>query len=99
MGQGSKAEPLYIRALEILRSILGQYHADIALTLNDMAVLYFSLRNFGKAEDTYLLAIDNYTHVFGPKHPETLKACRNLISLYEKIGKSDKASDLLNKIK
>jgi hypothetical protein len=43
MGQYSKAQPLYEKALEKRRSILGENHPDVAQTMNNLASLYAAI--------------------------------------------------------
>ncbi len=42
-GRGAQAERLYHRALAIKEQVLGSQHPDVAMTLNNLAVLYVSL--------------------------------------------------------
>ena len=51
MGEYSKAEPLYQRALQIREKALGPEHADTAASLNNLGELYYQLGNYAKAED------------------------------------------------
>ena len=39
-GKYAEAEPLYQRALEIREKALGPEHPDVALSLNNLAMLY-----------------------------------------------------------
>ncbi len=61
--------PLYQRALDIYEQLLGPVHADVAVTTNDLAVLYFKMGNAQQAEKLYKKAVDIYEKVFGKTHP------------------------------
>jgi tetratricopeptide (TPR) repeat protein len=39
-GAYAKAEPLYVRALDIWEKVLGPMHPDLATVLNNLALLY-----------------------------------------------------------
>ncbi len=65
-----EAIPLYRRALEIYEDLLGPIHADVAVTTNDLAVLYFTTGNTDQAEKLYKKALHVYEKIFGPHHPD-----------------------------
>jgi tetratricopeptide (TPR) repeat protein len=65
-----EAIPLYRRALEIYEDLLGPIHADVAVTTNDLAVLYFTTGNTDQAEKLYKKALNVYEKIFGPHHPD-----------------------------
>ncbi len=63
LGRHPEAIPLYTRALKIYELRLGPNHADVAVTLNDLAVLHFNQRNFNEAEKLYKKALETYETV------------------------------------
>lgn len=65
-----EAIPLYRRALDIQEDALGPVHADVAVTTNDLAVLYYTQGNNEQAEKLYKKALSIYEQVFGPHHPD-----------------------------
>jgi hypothetical protein len=42
IGQGKyvEAEPVYLQALKIFQTVRGEFHADVAATLNNLGVLH-----------------------------------------------------------
>jgi len=61
---------LYQRAIKIYESLAeGRPELDFALTLNDMAVLYFNQKDYAKSEEHYIRSLSIYERVFGPNHP------------------------------
>jgi len=85
------ALPLYERALRIQQELVGPNHGDVALTLNDMAVLQYRRRDFAAAEELYLRAIKTYESVFGQQHPTTAQAILNIAQFFKGIGNPEKA--------
>jgi len=85
----NEAIPLYKRALEIYKT-LGEFHADIALTLNDFAILYYRKGDYTQATKFYLKALNNYEHVFGKDHPDVGMSNLNIAQFYKAIGQPAK---------
>ena len=50
MGEYAKAEPLYQEALGIRQKALGPEHFETASSLNNLAMLYWSMGEYVKAE-------------------------------------------------
>ena len=50
MGDYDKAEPLYRRSLAIWEKALGSVHPNIATSLNNIALLYYNMGAYDKAE-------------------------------------------------
>jgi len=57
-GAYPKAEPLYVRALDIKEKALGPMHPDVALSLNNLAMLYQGQGAYPKAEPLLSRATD-----------------------------------------
>jgi len=53
-----EAEPLYLEALELRKSLLGDAHPDVATSLNNLAKLYQAQGQYAEAEPLYLQALD-----------------------------------------
>ena len=54
MGRHAEAEPLYLQAMEIRRTALGEQHPDYATSLNNLAALYVAMGRHAEAEPLYL---------------------------------------------
>jgi len=82
----------YSTALPVLKSLLGKYHADVGLTINDLAVLESSRGNDDSAEVLYKEAIEIHEIVFGTSHPDYALAMTNLANFYVQLGDHEKAA-------
>src|SRR5271165_6468823 len=49
MSRYAEAEPLYQEALKIRQKVLGPEHPDTATSLNNLALLYVRMGDYGKA--------------------------------------------------
>jgi tetratricopeptide (TPR) repeat protein len=66
------AEPLFRRALAILEESLGPDHPDVALVLNNLALLLQATNRLGEAEPLYRRALAILERAFGPEHSSTV---------------------------
>eukprot|EP01105_Mastigella_eilhardi_P019218 TRINITY_DN450_c0_g1_i3.p1 TRINITY_DN450_c0_g1~~TRINITY_DN450_c0_g1_i3.p1 ORF type:complete len:1376 (-),score=324.64 TRINITY_DN450_c0_g1_i3:50-4144(-) len=87
----SDIEPLYRRALDILRQQYGEVHPDYALCLNDLAVLKFNSGRAAEAEALYLQMLRVYEQLFPPRedqqmHPDLARAHKNVAAFYAAVG-------------
>ncbi|MDP3284559.1 MAG: CHAT domain-containing protein, partial [Desulfobacterales bacterium] len=94
LGDYSKAEPLYKRALAVAEKVLGPEHPNTALSLNNLAMLYESLGDYSKAEPLYKRALAINEKVLGPEHPDTAQSLNNIAGLYCSLGDYSKAEPL-----
>jgi len=67
----SKAEPLFQRALAIREKAPGPDHADLASSLNNLAVFYHYMAEYAKAEPHFQRALAIREKAPGPDHPDT----------------------------
>ncbi|MCU0523379.1 MAG: tetratricopeptide repeat protein [Elainella sp. Prado103] len=93
-GEYGKAEPLWLWALRIRRSQLGQDHPDTAPSLNNLAELYQSQGRYGEAEPLLLQALDIRRTQLGQDHPDTATSLNNLAGLYKSQGRYGEAEPL-----
>jgi tetratricopeptide (TPR) repeat protein len=86
----------YKRSLAIYTAICahGKPDSDLALTCNDLAIVYVKMGRFSEAEAMYLDALKHYTGCFGPDHPDVAQALKNLGSFYTNPAAKDKAKAL-----
>ncbi|GCE29113.1 tetratricopeptide repeat protein [Dictyobacter alpinus] len=93
-GRYAEAEPLYLQALHTLEQIHGDYHPDIARTLNYLAVLYWQQSKYTEAEPLYLRTLHIREHTLGPDHTDGAASLNNLALLYWSQGKYAEAEPL-----
>ncbi|GBO55492.1 kinesin light chain [Pseudanabaena sp. lw0831] len=93
-GKYNKAEPLYLRSLEIRERELGVEHSSVATSLNNLAELYNSQGNYNEAEPLYLRSLDIKEHQQEVDHPNVAISLNNLAELYHSQGKYSEAEPL-----
>jgi tetratricopeptide (TPR) repeat protein len=93
-GKYSKAEPLYLRSLEIREHQLGAEHPDVATSLNNLAELYNSQGKYSEAKSLYLRSLEIMEHQLGAEHPDVATIRNNLAELYRSQGKYNEAEPL-----
>ena len=87
----SKAEPLYLKSLEIRKKVTGEINPDFVTSLCYLASLYFRQGAYLKAEPLFLQALDINKKVFGEIHPQYVSLHYSLAFLYDKQGVYTKA--------
>jgi tetratricopeptide (TPR) repeat protein len=81
----------YKAALEIDQDVLGEWHADIAQDLNNLADATRAQGNFETAEYLYRRALAVAEYNFGPDNPLAARTLNDLGDLYRTTGRIDKA--------
>jgi len=84
-GSYAEAVPLALQALELRENLLGSKHPNVAVSLNNLGLLYASLGEYYKAEKLYLRALDILQTHLGSDHPHVEATIGNLETLYELI--------------
>jgi CHAT domain-containing protein len=97
MGDYTKAEPLFQKALEIRRKALGENHPDYAHALSYLAPLYYEMGDYSKAEPLVQKALEIYRKALGENHPDYSSSLNDLAALYYKMGDYSKAEPLVQK--
>jgi len=92
-GNYKKAESALQRAVDIQERVLGA-HVRTARSVENLANLYQTIEAHVLAEKLYLRAIEIYTQLNGPNHPDVAHALSNLASLYLRTGAYPKAAEL-----
>ncbi len=69
-GALDKAEPLYLRSLEIRKRVLGADHPDTALGAYNAGTLYFRKGDYRKAEEYYRRALEIRESKLPKDHPD-----------------------------
>ncbi len=67
MDADGDAEPLYKRSLAILEKALGPEHPNVAMSLNNLALLYEAQGRYGDAEPLYKRSLAISEKVLGPE--------------------------------
>ena len=96
-GRYGEAEPLYLKAIDIYQSRLGNDHPHTATGLNNLAGLYLSQGRYAEAEPLYLKALDIRRLQLGENHPDTATSLNNLAELYRSQGRYAEAEPLFIK--
>jgi len=94
MGEYGKAEPLYVRSLEIHESKAGKNHAHTATILNSLANLNSLLGRPTKAESLYRRSLEIREITLGKDHPDTASSLHNLAQVYASVADFGKAEPL-----
>lgn len=83
----------YEKALKIRRNVFGEIHREIAMTLNNMGLWYYSHNNLDSAIVYIKKALDINTSLSGDTHPDIATRYNNIGMIYDKKGDSAKAID------
>ena len=93
------ALPLFARALEIRKTVLGPTHPDTAASLNNLAVLHKTMGEHAKALPLYVRALEIREAALGPTHPDTALSIWNLALLHKnKLGNYQEAITLFERL-
>jgi len=85
---------LYRQSLALKEKLLGPAHPDVAVTANNLAVLYKTQQRYSEAERCYRRALAIFERSLGPSHPRTI-ACREHHAGAVRAAQTEVASDLL----
>jgi len=78
MGAYKKAEPLYLKALKICKKVLGEEHPSRVGSYNNLAVFYYGQGDFERAYGFMKKAVDVWSKVLPPNHPNLINAKEGL---------------------
>ncbi len=88
------AEPLALRSLAIDEKALGPDHPDVAISLNNLALLYETQGKYAEAEPLYKRALAIREKALGPDHPDVAISLSTLAQIYQAQGKYAEAEPL-----
>ncbi len=94
LGYPDKAIPLFENALAIRREDLGEAESSTLQSLNNLAVCYYSTKQYAKALPLFTEALKVREDQLGRNHKATLKSLINLAALYYQAGDPEKALQL-----
>ena len=86
-GKYKEAEKSVTRSLKIYEKALGPDHPRVAISMNDLAVLYRAQGRYAEAEPLYRRSLEILKKTLGPDHPHVATALSNLAFLYQAQGK------------
>lgn len=96
-GQYVRAEPLYLRSLQIKEQLFGSDHEDVAITLNNLANVYRLEERYDISYKFYQRSLKIKKRVFGELHPEVATTLNNIAGLYENQDRYRQAEKLYQK--
>jgi CHAT domain-containing protein/tetratricopeptide (TPR) repeat protein len=94
MARYAEAERLYLQALDIWKTTIGENHPDCATTLHNLAGLYSTRGEYAAAERLYHQALGIERAVLGERHPDYAASLHNLALLYHTKGDYPQAERL-----
>ncbi len=94
MGQWSRAEPLYLRSLQIAEARLGEDSSQVAWHLECLANCYRDMGLYAKAEPLYQRSLRIRKEQLGQDHPTVGECLRELGEFYRTLGQYAKAEPL-----
>jgi serine/threonine protein kinase len=96
LGAYGQAAEHSLRAVEIREEVLGHYHRDTAVSVNQLAVVRFHERRFDEAESLWRRNIDILEAAGGPDDPDYLLSVHNLGAVLLSRNELEKAEELLS---
>ena len=90
-GKYAEAEAMYRQTLQLQEKVLGKYHLDILMSIEDIALLLRQQGKHAEAEAMYRQMLQLQEKVLGKDHPETLRSMKGLALLLRRQGKHAEA--------
>ena len=84
----------YEQAVRLRESLLGAAHPDTTTSLNNLAMLYYSMGRYGEAEPLYVHLLEIRESKLGADHLDTATSLNNLALLYDSMGRYSEAEPL-----
>lgn len=91
MADYDKAMMLYQRALNITKTEYGEKHPDVAISLNNIGLVYSDRGDYGKALEYHDEALKIRTGLFGQNHPDVATSLSLIGLVYYNRGDYGKA--------
>src|SRR5262249_43517836 len=85
-GQFEAAERLYRQSLAIKQKLFGPSHPDLAMTINNLAVISKAQGKFAEAESLYQQALAIFAAALGPDQPKVGVCVGNYAGLLREPG-------------
>ncbi len=88
-GNLDAAEDYFLRALEIMHSVIGQKHTQTASVSNNLGAVYLAAGYVEQAREMHMMALETRTELFGDHHPDTAQSHNNLALALLQTGDRD----------
>ena len=98
LGLYTRAQPLFERAAEIQRRVLGPEDPETLQSMNSLANVWYREGQYVEAEKLLREISDIRRRVLGPEHPDTLASMNNLAAILSDEGHFAEAETLLREI-
>jgi CHAT domain-containing protein len=85
---------LYKRSLAIWEKVLGPEHPDVATSLNNIALLYYTTGRYGEAAPLLQRSLAILEKALGPEHPDVAMSLNNIALLNDTTGRYAEAESL-----
>lgn len=82
------------QAIEVAETKVGPDHPYVAISLNNLAMLYSKEGEYVKAEPLYNRSLAIWEKALGPDHPYVANCLSKLSRLYHAMGKAEKAAEV-----
>jgi tetratricopeptide (TPR) repeat protein len=88
------AKPLYLKAFNMRKSLLGESHPDIAQSLNNLATFLVTQGHYQEAEEKLFAALNIWKQHLGEEHPEIATSLNNIAEVYREQGRYQDAEQM-----
>ncbi|MBD1810363.1 tetratricopeptide repeat protein [Microcoleus vaginatus DQ-U2] len=90
----AEAEKWFKACLQMTEKCCGADHPNTAMSLNNLALLYYAMGRYPKAEPLYVRSLAIREQKLGAEHPYTAMSLNNLAALYCAMGRYPEAEPL-----
>jgi CHAT domain-containing protein/tetratricopeptide (TPR) repeat protein len=97
VGKFSKAEDIYLEALNIRKRVVGEEHLDYATSLNLLGNLYNKIGKYDMAEPYYIKALKVIKNNIGEESLSYIRTLNNVANLNNNLKNYLKAEDYYNR--
>lgn len=95
-GDYPEAEKRFLESKTIREKVLVKEHPDYAMSLNNLAILYWAMGQYEKSEPLYLESKEIREKVLGKEHPYYAQSLNNLAILYQDMRQYEKSEIFFN---
>lgn len=88
-GNLDAAEDYFLKALEIMHSVVGAKHPETASVCNNLGAVYLAAGYLEQAREMHMMALETRTTLFGDHHPDTAQSHNNLALALLETGDKD----------